>query len=623
MNRLFSHIALLCTALSCLVLCPSIAYGQQSPFRPLVPSLTPTAFGSSAVADFDADGDLDMFLTGIAADGSVMPVYYRNDGVQNQGLAQFWVFTGTTYDDMFFLQATLAVGDFENDNDADVVISGDGRSVLLLNDGQGRFTRSSLALPGFTHSGGVSQYIATNAAAWGDLNNDGFSDLILTGEDENRTFAPVLLLNEGGRFATQSVALDPIIAGQVALEDIDNDQDLDVVALSRPNVSQTGHTPDLSIWYNNGGTFEARLTSIPGLEVGNFSLGDYDNDGRVDLLLSGTSHATAIAGAASTIYLNEPTGFRFHRTYDADALFGTWFDFDHDGFLDVLLSFDDRDAVIDASNTFGESLADSLGFAEQLQFQGVTFGAVQVADFDGDAQMDLFATGLQTNGTVLPSAVFYHNRNPHRNQRPEAPTNLTSRMEGGRMHFAWDPATDAETPSTGLTYNLRVGTTPGGSDILSPLAREDGRRLVSQRGNVGSNTAWYLDGLSPNRTYYWSVQALDVNHIGSAFAEEFTPSRVVNEAQDTPTAFALTDVYPNPFGDVLRVTVESTAADIVRLSLYDALGRQVTAPAQHRLSGGRQTIVLDDTGLATLAPGVYHVRAVTDQGVLHRAVMHF
>ncbi|MEM1093938.1 MAG: T9SS type A sorting domain-containing protein [Bacteroidota bacterium] len=621
MTRLFSHIALLCCALY-----PAAAYGQQSPFRPIVPSLTPTAFGSSAVADFDADGDLDVFLTGIAADGSVMPVYYRNDGVQDRGLAEFWIFNGTAYDDMFFLEATLAVGDFENDNDADVVISGDGRTVLLLNDGLGRFTASSIDLPGYTHSGGVSQYVATTAAVWGDVNNDGFSDLLLTGENVNRSFSPVLLLNEGGRFASQSVALDPIVAGQVALEDIDNDQDLDVVALSRPNLSQTGHTPNLAIWYNNSGQFEQRLTSIPGLEVGNFSLGDYDNDGRADLLLSGTTHATAIGSAAATIYLNEPAGFRFHRSFDTDALFGTWFDFDHDGFLDVLLSFDDRDAILDASNSFGESLADSLGFAEQLQFQGITFGSVQVADFDGDGQMDLFSTGLQTNGTVLPSAVFYHNRNPHKNERPAAPSNLSSRMEAGRMYFMWDAATDPETPSSGLTYNLRVGTTPGGSDILSPLARPDGRRLVSQRGNVGSNTSWYLDGLSPNRTYYWSVQALDVNHIGSSFAETETapnPSGVATEATDTPDAFALVEVYPNPFSDLLHLTVQSETAEVIQLSLYDALGRRVLGPIQHRLAVGRQAIVVDDPSLGELAAGVYHLRAVTNQGVFHRAVMHF
>ncbi|GAB5519213.1 MAG: hypothetical protein RhofKO_14640 [Rhodothermales bacterium] len=620
MTRKFLHIALLA-----LVLLPLEVRAQATPFQPIVPSLTPTAFGASAVADFDADGDLDLFLTGISADGSATPVYYRNDGIQERGGAEVWTFTGTPFDDLFFLQASLAVGDFENDNDVDVVISGDGNTVLLLNDGSGHFTASSLSLPGYSLSGGISQYIATSSLAWGDVDNDGFTDLVLTGEHTDRTFTPLLLRNEGGRFSSETIALDAIIAGQIALEDLDNDQDLDLVTLSRPNQSQTGHTPALSVWLNTNGQFRTRLTSIPGLEVGNFNLGDYDNDGRVDLLLSGASNATAIASASATVYLNERVDFRFHRSVEADALFGTWLDFDHDGFLDLLLSFDDQDATLDASNNFG-SQSDSLSFTEPLSLQGIIFGAVQAADFDGDAQVDIFTTGLQTNGTVLPSAIIYHNRNPRRNQPPDAPTNLRAQFDGQRMTFTWDPATDAETPSAGLTYNLRVGTTPGGSDILSPLARTDGHRLVAQRGNVGSNTSWYLDGLSPNRTYHWSVQALDVNHIGSAFAEAAqapTPAGVATEYADLPHQIALVGLYPNPFSDALYLRLESDRIQTVRVDLFDTLGRPARTPTTHRVQTGPQTLRLNDPEFGTLAPGMYYVRITTDDATINQAVLHF
>jgi hypothetical protein len=38
----------------------------------------------------------------------------------------------------------------------------------------------------------------------------------------------------------------------------------------------------------------------------------------------------------------------------------------------------------------------------------------------------------------------------------------------------WNAATDQQTPAPGLTYNLRVGTTPGGAEIISPHSRPDG-----------------------------------------------------------------------------------------------------------------------------------------------------
>ena len=36
--------------------------------------------------------------------------------------------------------------------------------------------------------------------------------------------------------------------------------------------------------------------------------------------------------------------------------------------------------------------------------------------------------------------------------------------------LSWTAPADARTPAAGLSYNLRIGTTPGGSDILGPMA---------------------------------------------------------------------------------------------------------------------------------------------------------
>ena len=76
-------------------------------------------------------------------------------------------------------------------------------------------------------------------------------------------------------------------------------------------------------------------------------------------------------------------------------------------------------------------------------------------------------------------------------------------------------------PSSGLSYNLRVGTTPGGSDVVGPMAFNPtgGLRKIAQRGLI-QGTSWTLEGLVPSQTYYWSVQAIDTVLAGSAFAGE-------------------------------------------------------------------------------------------------------
>ena len=50
------------------------------------------------------------------------------------------------------------------------------------------------------------------------------------------------------------------------------------------------------------------------------------------------------------------------------------------------------------------------------------------------------------------------------NNPPNAPPGLTAEVYGDSVTLAWQPATDTETPSMGLSYNLRIGTAPGGHD---------------------------------------------------------------------------------------------------------------------------------------------------------------
>ncbi|MGL5064071.1 MAG: calcium-binding protein, partial [Microcoleus sp.] len=102
---------------------------------------------------------------------------------------------------------------------------------------------------------------------------------------------------------------------------------------------------------------------------------------------------------------------------------------------------------------------------------------------------------------------------------PTVPTGLRSRVNNRQVSFSWNPATDAQTPADGLNYNLRVGTTQGGSDIFAPMSLSDGTRQVVGLGNASQNTNWQLKDLQPG-TYYWSVQAIDTAWAGSTFATE-------------------------------------------------------------------------------------------------------
>ena len=92
-------------------------------------------------------------------------------------------------------------------------------------------------------------------------------------------------------------------------------------------------------------------------------------------------------------------------------------------------------------------------------------------------------------------------------------------MAGSSVILSWNPASDAETPAAGLSYNLRVGTTPGGSDIVSPQASAAGGRRLPALGNAQQRLSFPL-AFSGTGPFYWSVQAVDTAFAGSPFAPE-------------------------------------------------------------------------------------------------------
>jgi hypothetical protein len=87
------------------------------------------------------------------------------------------------------------------------------------------------------------------------------------------------------------------------------------------------------------------------------------------------------------------------------------------------------------------------------------------------------------------------------------------------LDVAWDNATDAQTPTAGLTYNLRLGTSPGSYNVVNSYATSSGKRRVAAAGNTGFLTERVLRHL-PAGTYYWSVQSVDNGYAASAFSAE-------------------------------------------------------------------------------------------------------
>jgi hypothetical protein len=338
--------------------------------------------------------------------------------------------------------------------------------------------------------------VGLGSVAWGDYNNDGYPDILLTGYTGSGYISKVYRNNGNGTFTDLNAGLPGVGLGSVAWGDYDNDGYLDILLTG---YSDSG--PISKIYRNNGnGTFTDLNAGLPGVYQGSVAWGDYDNDGYLDFLLTGTTSGDQ-SGAISKTYRNNRNG------------------------------------------TFTEVTTTSLS--------GAFYGSVAWGDYDNDGRLDLLLTGMDPAGSYV--SHLYHNYWPVTNNAPVAPGNLTANVVGTNAILSWSVGSDPQTPAPGLSYNLRVGTTPGGSNVVSPQAAASGFRRVPQLGNMQQNLSASLTGLKYGSNYYWSVQAVDTAFAGSpfvsqgSFAVTLAPSAVSASVGSIMGSSAVLDasVYPN------------------------------------------------------------------------------
>jgi hypothetical protein len=249
----------------------------------LVPRRQPPFYNWStrgiAVGDIDNDGDVDVVSSGCNdVTGTDRSWVHLNDGTGSLVLDN----TRFPRSPSFRIGCTLA--DVDRDGDLDAVFPGQtsgavvGTLELWLNDGRGYFTEvTATHLPPNTDC-------ESNAAA-GDIDGDGFPEIVI-GRGNNRRTPKRILWNDGtGRFLAQM--LPP--AGEVAgcyLFDADRDGDLDVFFKGWP-----------SLLYINerGGLREVFVpTPIPATAYYPAGIGDVNADGYPDLVFGGSIYEPSI-----------------------------------------------------------------------------------------------------------------------------------------------------------------------------------------------------------------------------------------------------------------------------------------------------------------------------------------
>jgi len=450
-----------------------------------VPTGIPYA-GDNNLKFFNMGGDNDYDLIMHDEYSSTVPLrFYTNNGT---GTFSLFDYINGDLPDLDNDNLSFNLCDLNNDNALDIMFTY-------------RRTDQTPKTVYFQKSGSLLTQTSTGIAdlMWGsseaaDFNNDGRQDIIICGKGTDNLPHTYIYQNTQDGFILVNDKLKPLY-GHVAVADYDSDRDIDILLTGSDRYGNTN-----AILYRNDNNFKFTeiYTNLYKFSYGNKpKFGDFNDDGRLDLI-------------CGKVYRNDGnnlfTEILFEEGYDARNSIH-WSDIDNDGKLE-LIGTGDWGTVVYKYNGVDSFLVN----IEIIGCEGN-----DIADVTGDKKPDLFSN-------EYPNTSIFRNQAASTNNMPTPPTALISSIGDSGFYsvtLRWKSGTDDKTLKSGLTYNLRVGTSSGGNQIFSSMtsAVTNSPLLKPGMGNVFNNTSWFLKDLKPGK-YYWNVQTVDHSGLASPFSAE-------------------------------------------------------------------------------------------------------
>jgi len=329
--------------------------------------------GGAALFDMDNDGFLDLYLvqSGSLANesaGTGSRLY------RNRGDGTFEDVTDRSGAGVHLYGMGVAAGDFDNDGNIDLYITGYGHNVLLKNDGRGHFLD-------VTAKAGVAGSGWSTSAAFLDYDGDGALDLFVV------------------RYMNWKAAAEIECFSLTGVPDYCSPASYDLPSAS-------------FLFHNNGnGTFtdvsdKSGIASAVGNGLGVVA-GDFDGDGRIDVFVANDR-------TPNHLWLNQGNG-RFKESalaagcaldQDGTAKSGMGVhavDADDDGDLDLLVVNLDGESDSFFRNQGHFFADDTVPVGLRTPTRPFTRFGTALLDFDNDGALDLY----EANGRVGRQSEMY------------------------------------------------------------------------------------------------------------------------------------------------------------------------------------------------------------------------
>jgi hypothetical protein len=609
-------------ALLALLLCGAVSAprAEALSFAPKVDYVTGMAPWNAAVADFSGDHVQDL---AVATDANTVSVLLGNgdgtfaaktdfgtgalptvavgdlngDGAQDLATANWGANTvsvllgngdGTFQPKIDFATGSspeeLAVGDFNNDGKADLVTANSSANStrfssvsVLLGNGDGTFQAKTDYQIGDNQS--------TYSVAVGDFNNDGKADLATA--NSGTSTASVLLGNGDGTFKPKTDSSTGFAPMEVAVGDFNGDGKADLATANDSFPSGT-----VSVLLGNGnGTFAAKTDFAAGVGPNWVAVGDFDGNGKVDLVTANQYDNTA------SVLLGNGNG-----TFAAKMDLGTGSgptsvnvgDFNHDGRVDLVTANHDTNTVSVLLNTTGDNVPPKLG-AVSVPFDPVAAGTQVSASvpFSDAGVLDTHAAvwdwgdSTTSPGTVSEMGGAGTVSGSHVYATPGVyPVTVTLTDNGG----ASDSAVSEEYV---VVYDPAFGFVTGGGWIDSPAGAYKAEPALAAKASFGFVSKYFKKATYPRGStrftlhgcFEFQAAACDSLVVAGAIAQ-YKGSGTLNGGQGYSFLLsALDGQAPRGGGvDKFRIKIWNTKTGTL---VYDTQsGAADSAPPTTLLGGG-------------------------------------
>src|SRR5690554_556635 len=562
--------------------------------------VTPSPFkdmfdGNSVFTDVDNDGDLDLFIVGLAYIGFANTedvVLYRNDGNGN-----YTEDTGNSFEGVRL--ADVAVADVNGNGYMDLLISGrnsSGNAItnLYLNDGTGQYTLdNSVSFDGVEYG----------TVDFADFNGDGAPDVLITGDNGNINGITKIYFNDGsGSFTEQTgTPLIGVDYSDVIILDVNGDNHLDII------ISGDKGNPDYStnLYINNGvGQFTLQNSGLLAINRGALASADVDGDGDLDVVVSGRTTGST---KESKLFLNDGTGIFTELT----SLALTGVEFASAGFSDIngdtypdlivsgLVSNNNRSSEMFINDGNGNFTLYPLNSIEPISKGSISFG-----DVDGDSDDDLLITGIST-GIMGDKRItrLYKLCNLELNQPSLSPISATCSLDEPQAPTATDNCSGGNTtiiatttttfPITDTTISEIIWSYDNGNGLFGSQTQAiswqdiDTSTTISQETITASNTD---NGV----TYQW-INCSNNTIITGETNVSYTPTQsgsyaviiAQNGCQDTSSCQSIqlaslkeitsedVIIFPNPSSGEFSLNIGDQLKGQLEISIYSSLGQNV------------------------------------------------